>query len=291
MVLRLALVALLALAGPSCSWGGDEAAVVRTDGSSGGASDPGGGVGAVPERELDRAEIDRRRSAWRETGVADYSYQITSSCDCDRAGTFAVTVVSTTIDVDRLSPAPEPYRQYFGQSIDAMFAMFDEALLIRDEEDAPQIRVTAAFDSDSGHPSAFTVRWDSSSIYHGVVSHVTPMDGPVTREPDPTVLLSVANESFSELPMPITITADGRPVVDAVFEAASHRLVTYELDLVPGEHELRITAASGAASAHTIAVGQDGPVYVRVTYWPEDHEANAGPYFSVDTSDEPPLIG
>jgi hypothetical protein len=86
----------------------------------------------------------------------------------------------------------------------------------------------------------------------------------------------------------VTINVDGRMVVDQEFEALGlHNWILFELELTPGEHEVRAMAQdAGADLLETFVV--EGEQWAVIDFWfwtgPEDSQA---PRFTWVIQDQP----
>jgi|GEM_PF-1593826 len=91
--------------------------------------------------------------------------------------------------------------------------------------------------------------------------------------------LHVSNQSRDIDPVSIQITLDGEVVVDQQFELGDmHNWILFELEVVPGEHELRATAPlAGAEMVETFVV--EGECWAVVDFWAASNEVE-GPRFA-----------
>jgi hypothetical protein len=98
--------------------------------------------------------------------------------------------------------------------------------------------------------------------------------------------LYVSNQSSEIDPVAVQITLDGEVVVDQEFELGDiHNWILFELQVAPGEHELRATAPlAGAEMIETFEA--DGDRWAVVDFWSASDEAE-GPHFTWFMEDEP----
>lgn len=98
-----------------------------------------------------------------------------------------------------------------------------------------------------------------------------------TTVDEPSLTLHVSNQSFADDPVTITISLDGKTVVDEAFYVLSqHNWITFTLPVAPGDHELRMTSSTGVEQTASIAMPDEGALWAVVDYWfyPNDEEPN-----------------
>lgn len=272
---------------------GRAASSTAVDRSASSAAEATGEDGPDSLTALSAAEVDRRAEAWAESAPDAYSYEITAECGCEWGGRYRVAVVDGgAVEVESLGEDAEAYRSYFGQSVDEMFAMFREAIVVGSEEGADGAGARAAFDP-SGHPTAFAVRWgdgDGDGYTAEIRNFSVEPPGAIEPREERSVVLTVSNQSYGDPDVHVTIEGDDETIVDGSFDVGNqHVFVGYEIDLPPGTHALRIASDSGAEATESIDVGTDGPTYVTVTYWGGgDGEP---PSFNVQAGTERPGFG
>ena len=98
--------------------------------------------------------------------------------------------------------------------------------------------------------------------------------------------LYVSNQSGDIDPVAVQITLDGEMVVDQEFEYLDmHNWILFELQVAPGEHEIRaIAPEAGAEMVETFEV--DGERWAVVDFWAASDEPE-GPRFTWTIQDEP----
>lgn len=243
-------------------------------------------------------EIEARQAAWEDAEPEAYRYAIDATCGCDWGGSFEVTVMpGEVVTVKPTDPAgSEQYRQHFGQSVEEMFAMFREALIVGAEENAGA-SVTGAFDEDLGYPTAFRVQWggraERGAGYEAAISGFVPIDASEVAASDmDAVPLIISNQSFDHPDAAIAVTVDDEEVVDRVFPVeGQHSFTTYELLLEPGPHELLATSGAGARLSQTIEVMADEPLYLVLDHWTAEEPGQEPAYFDLTVTSQPPGFG
>jgi hypothetical protein len=98
--------------------------------------------------------------------------------------------------------------------------------------------------------------------------------------------LYVSNQSFDDPSVDITVTIDGRVVVDEEFDVeGQHNWKTFELDLGPGEHTLRAESSTGAVHEAVFVLPEGEPRWAVLDNWwyPEEGER----HFTFSIHDEP----
>jgi hypothetical protein len=284
-----AAVALVLLA--ACgSTGGDDDEGLR----SGGNGEPSAPSAAAEPTPLRAEDVDRWRAVWERSAPEAYRYVITATCGCDWAGTFEVTVVGDeVVSVDAPeAPAGERHRRWFGQTVEAMFGMFEEALLVAAEERSTA-EARAAFDREQGHPVAFAVRWMApDEPYQAEISAFEAIDASEVEERPAGVPLSLTNQSFEHPDAHVTVTVAGEVLVDTVLPVQSqHHVVTYGLPLAPGRHELLFTSDAGARHTEVVEVRPGEPLFLSASHWTAEDATQAPARFDVQADDQPPVYG
>jgi hypothetical protein len=230
---------------------------------------------------------------WERSAPDAYRYRITATCGCDWGGTFTVTVVAGEVtSVEPLdAPTGERHRRWFGQSVDAMFDMFDEAVLVAAEERSAA-HVSAAFDPERGHPVSFVVGWMAGDEpYDAEISAFEAIDPGEVAEVPATVPVSLTNQSFDHPDAHITVAVDGEVVVDTVLPVGNqHHVVSYALPMEPGRHELVLTSDAGARHTEVVEVVAGEPLYVFASHWTGEDSAPRPAHFDVGVDDEPAAI-
>ena len=106
--------------------------------------------------------------------------------------------------------------------------------------------------------------------------------------PSKSFNLTVSNQSFRDPKAKISVTIDGRTVVDQGFDVGSqHTFVAFPVDLVSGRHEL---VAIGPEANYTtnFDLPAKGTRYGVLLYWNYPDET---PHFTWDFKSEPPAFG
>lgn len=240
---------------------------------------------APGEIELDRADIAARKVAWRAARPAAYSYAIETTCDCALKGSFRVTVVGEErVVVDALSADAEAFRVYSPPTPDVAFAMLDEPLALVEGGEISDGRASASFDPTYGHPVSWTVRGsDGLPSAHAEIRDFVALDPASIDRPPPGLALVISNQSFSDPAVTLAVTVDGEVVVDRSFAVENqHTFVAYQLPLGPGDHQVTISADTGATNERVVTVGSDRR-HLYVGYW----GADANEAISVRESDQP----
>jgi hypothetical protein len=108
-------------------------------------------------------------------------------------------------------------------------------------------------------------------------------------EPEPPPLtLHVSNQSFEDSSVHITVTLDGETVVDDSFDVRDqHHVVTFELDIGPGEHELVATSNTGVEHEAAFTTADGEPVWLALLYWYYPDDDTHPRQFTFGVSDEP----
>lgn len=246
--------------------------------------------------DADRMTVDRidaRRAEWDQREPAAYRYTIESTCECDLAGEYTITVVDgEVVDVRPTDPAAvERYRRYWGLSVDELFGMFREALVFgANEQSDPE--VIARFDEVLGHPVTYLVRWSAEDDPHeATVTRLVAVDPSSVSDPaEGTVPLIVSNQEGLGTTTHFTVTIDGAVVVDTAVPVAQHSNITYDVPLDPGKHELVATSGDGARLVETIELVEGEPLFLYLSHWTEGLSQQPAS-FQFQTSDEPFVFG
>ncbi|MBP1633007.1 MAG: hypothetical protein H6Q11_1295 [Acidobacteria bacterium] len=133
--------------------------------------------------------------------------------------------------------------------------------------------------------------WVDSRFGPGMVELHSVLRPIGTEEATFPLHLYVSNQSTEIDPVAVTINVDGRMVVDQEFEALGlHNWILFELELTPGEHEVRAMAPdAGADMLETFVV--EGEQWAVIHFWawtdPEDGQA---PRFTWMIQDQPIYI-
>lgn len=242
---------------------------------------------AVPagEIELDRAAVAARMDAWRAARPPAYAYDVETTCDCSRAGSFHVTVVGEErVRVEPDAPGAEAFRVYSPPTPDEAFAMLDEPLALAEDGEISEGRASAAFDPVFGHPVSWTVHGsDGLPSSHAEIRDFVAIDPASLELPPPGLVLVISNQSFADPEVELTVTVDGQVVVDRTFSVDNqHTFVAYRVPLEPGDHTLTVAADTGATHERIVTLGPDRR-YLFVGYW-----GGAAPEpFSLTESDQP----
>jgi hypothetical protein len=245
---------------------------------------------------LTAEDIAERRASWERAAPEAYRYVITSTCGCERSGRFTVTVVGDEVaSVDRAdAPDGERYRQWFGQSVDQMFVMFEEAVGVATQEGA-DAQATASFDPERGHPQSFTVRWTSGERpYEAVLTGFEPIDpGDAERPAADAVPILVTNQSFDHPDAHVTVAVDGDVVIESVFPVGGqHHVVHYQVPMQPGRHEVEATSDAGARLTQVVDVPRDAPLFLFLSHHGTIEGSRPPPaHFELRVDDEPVAIG
>jgi hypothetical protein len=111
---------------------------------------------------------------------------------------------------------------------------------------------------------------------------------PPTADPaSANVVLWVSNQSFVDDSVRITVTIDGRTVVDQDFDVeGQHNWIQFPLAADPGPRALTITSDTGARLVGELVVPKTGLRYGLVNYWRDEDESDRR-YFDFQTSDRP----
>jgi hypothetical protein len=120
--------------------------------------------------------------------------------------------------------------------------------------------------------------WDASHARYCDIRPPEPVPPPLT--------LYVSNQSFDDPSVDITVTIDGRVVVDEEFDVeGQHNWKTFELDLGPGEHTLRAESSTGAVHEAVFVLPEGEPRWAVLDNWwyPEEGER----HFTFSIHDEP----
>lgn len=245
-------------------------------------------AGGTDETALDREEIEAQRQTWLAARPPAYTYEVETTCDCSRSGTFTVTVEGETVlDVEPLDEGAEPYRLYPAPSLDETFAMLDEPLALAQDGEITTGAATASFDPTYGYPTSFTVTGsDGLPSYRVEVRNFTPLDPSAIDRVHPELHLIISNQSFKDPEVRLTVAVDGEVVVEGTFAVeGQHTFVAYSLPLDPGDHEVVVTADTGATDERTVSLGADRK-YMYIGYWGDDPSVSPEP-FSIEESDEP----
>lgn len=243
------------------------------------------------EVELDRREIKAREQAWLAARPSAYAYEVETTCDCFLAGTYDVTVEGDEIlGVESHSPDAERFLMYSPPTLNGAFAMLDEPLALAASGEISTGRASAAFDPTYGFPMSFTIHGsDGVPSYHVEIRDFLPLDPAVIDRAPRGLALLISNQSFDDPEVGLTVTVDGEVVVERSFAVeGQHTVISYQLPLEPGDHEVVIHADTGYAHDRVVTLGSDRR-YLYVAYW-GNLQSTPEP-FSVSESDKPFMFG
>jgi hypothetical protein len=115
----------------------------------------------------------------------------------------------------------------------------------------------------------------------------TPTTSPTIT--NATFFLTVSNQSFQEPSVVLTVTIDGKSVIDRAFEVkGQHNFVGFPFELRPGKHTLLATAPSGTRRQASFEIPAAGKRYGVLFYW---NDGQAVPYFSWQFQPTKPVFG
>ena len=113
--------------------------------------------------------------------------------------------------------------------------------------------------------------------------------GPPPPTADPAsanVVLWVSNQSFVDESVRITVTIDGRTVIDQDFAVeGQHNWIKFPLTADPGPHDLAVTSDTGARLVNWLVVPEAGLRYGLINYWRDVDEDRR--HFDFQSSDRP----
>jgi hypothetical protein len=126
----------------------------------------------------------------------------------------------------------------------------------------------------------------------GCSSSPTPPEQHLPKQED-SFTLYVSNQSFELDPVDIRIELDGKLAVTGDFEVRTqHAITSFDLGLVPGPHQIRVSTKDVAGVVLDDLFDMDDRKYGIVMFWyyPDGSTEPTPPHFSWTISDEQPLF-
>ena len=120
--------------------------------------------------------------------------------------------------------------------------------------------------------------WDASHATYCDIRPPEPVPAPFT--------IHVSNQSFEDPSVAITVTVDGRVVVDEEFAVeGQHNWRMFELDPGPGKHTLRAESSTGVVLETTFVLSDGEPLWAVLDYW--WYPGEGARLFTFSTHEEP----